>query len=167
MTLMVPRVITYTNFGPGMSMGHSVVAKAVEGVKDAVSLTIPMGTGLHRRLVYVKLKPGADFSKVEAAIKQDSYFNNNETHVYAVNDLEHVKDMGHGVRIEHKGKAGITHNQLLRYEHRINNPAITSQVMVSAARAVVKQKPGCYTMLEVPIVDYLIMPLEEVVTHMV
>jgi len=167
MNLIAPRGITYTNFGPGMSMGHSVVAKRVNGVEDAVSLTIPVGTGLHRRLVYVKLEPGADLARVEAAIKEDSYFSKDETHVYAVSDLNNIIDMGHGVRIEHKGKSGFTHNQLLTYEHRINNPAATSQIMVSAARAVVKQKPGCYTMLEVPVVDYLNLSLEEVVTRIV
>ena len=50
---MAPKGITYTNFGPGMSMGHSVAAKAVDGVKDAFSMTIPLGTGIHRRMVYI------------------------------------------------------------------------------------------------------------------
>ncbi|HWR31297.1 MAG TPA: diaminopimelate dehydrogenase [Negativicutes bacterium] len=167
MKLMVPHGITYTNFGPGMSMGHSVVAKGVEGVEDAVSLTIPIGTGLHRRLVYVKLAPGADPKKVEATIKADSYFRDNETHVFPVKDLENVKDMGHGVAIEHRGKAGATHNQLLSYCHHVNNPAVTSQIMVSAARAVTRQKPGCYTLLEMPLADYLNMSAEEMVLHMV
>ena len=35
---MIPQGITYTNFGPGRSMGHSVAAKAIEGVKDALGL---------------------------------------------------------------------------------------------------------------------------------
>jgi len=167
MTLMVPKGITYTNFGPGMSMGHSVAAKSIEGVEDAVSLTIPLGTSMHRRLVYVKLKEGASFEDVSAAIKKDSYFSSNETHVYVLDDLEKVKDMGHAVLIEHKGRAGVTDNQLLSYSHRINNPAVTSQVMVSAARAVCRQKPGCYTMLEIPICDYLAADLHQLVTTMV
>lgn len=165
--LMVPRGITYTNFGPGMSMGHSVVAKGKPGVEDAVSLTIPLGTGLHRRLVYVKLQPGAELKTVEASIKADSYFRDNETYVYPVADVENVKDMGHGVSIEHKGKAGLTHNQLIKYSHWINNPAVTSQIMVSAARAVTKQKPGCYTMLEIPLADFLGLSIEELVTQLV
>ena len=167
MTLIAPRGITYTNFGPGMSMGHSVAAKSVEGVEDAVSVTIPLGTGLHRRLVYVKLKPKASFESVESKIKADSYFCSNETHVYEVGDIENCKDMGHGVVIERKGKSGATNNQLLSYTHRINNPAGTGQVMVSAARAAVKQKPGCYTMLEVPVADYLPMSAHEMITHMI
>lgn len=50
MEFMAPKGITYTNFGPGMSMGHSVAAKAIDGVKDALSMTIPLGTGVHRRM---------------------------------------------------------------------------------------------------------------------
>ena len=50
MQAMSPSGITYTNFGPGMSMGHSVAVKAIEGVKDALSVTIPTGTGIHRRM---------------------------------------------------------------------------------------------------------------------
>ena len=31
-----PKGLTYTNFGPGMSMGHTVAVKAIEGVKVLV-----------------------------------------------------------------------------------------------------------------------------------
>lgn len=46
---IAPKGITYTNFGPGRSMGHSVAVRAIDGVKDALSMTIPVGTGIHRR----------------------------------------------------------------------------------------------------------------------
>ena len=101
-----PKGITYTNFGPGMSMGHSVACKAVEGVKDALSMTIPMGTGVHRRMVYVELLPGADFAKVAAAIKADPYFVNDETYVNEVPSVDALKDMGHGVNLVRKGVSG-------------------------------------------------------------
>ena len=52
---MVPRGTTFTNFGRGRSMGHSVAARAIKGVADAVSITIPVGGGRHSRLVYVKI----------------------------------------------------------------------------------------------------------------
>ena len=55
---MVPKGITYTNFGPGMSMGHTVAVKAIEGVKAALSMTIPLGTGVHRRMVYIEVEDG-------------------------------------------------------------------------------------------------------------
>ena len=53
---LAPGGLTYTNFGPGRSMGHTVAAKAIAGVKDALSMTIPLGTGIHRRMVYVELE---------------------------------------------------------------------------------------------------------------
>ena len=37
----------------------------------------------------------------------------------------------------------------------INNPALTGQVLVCAARATMRREPGCYTMIEVPVVDLL------------
>ena len=81
---MVPKGITYTNFGPGMSMGHTVAVKAIEGVKAALSMTIPLGTGVHRRMVYIEVKEGYDFKQVAAAIKADDYFAHDETHVMQV-----------------------------------------------------------------------------------
>lgn len=47
-----------------MSMGHTVAVKAIEGVKAALSMTIPTGTGIHRRMVYIELKDGYEFDKV-------------------------------------------------------------------------------------------------------
>jgi len=152
---MAPRGLTYTNFGPGMSMGHSVVAKGKKGVKDALSMTIPVGTGIHRRVVYVELEESADIEKVTSDIKSDSYFKHDETHVIPVSSVEELKDMGHGVLMEHKGVSGKTHNQLFEFRMKINNPALTAQILVSCARAVLKQKPGAYTMLEIPPIDYL------------
>jgi diaminopimelate dehydrogenase len=57
---MSPKGLTYTNFGPGMSMGHSVVAKSKAGVKNALSMTIPTGNGIHRRMVYIELQDGVN-----------------------------------------------------------------------------------------------------------
>lgn len=99
MEVLAPRGLTFTNFGPGMSMGHSVAVKAIAGVKDALSMTIPVGSGVHRRLVYVELEPGTDFKTVELSIKNDAYFKKDETHVYQVESIASLKDVGHGVLI--------------------------------------------------------------------
>ena len=150
-----PKGITYTNFGPGMSMGHTVATKAVKGVKAALSMTIPAGTGVHRRMVYVEIEEGADFEEVAENIKKDPYFVHDETHVIKVDDVDALIDMGHGVNLVRKGVSGKTHNQLFEFNMRINNPALTSQIMVSAARAAMKQRPGCYTLIELPLIDML------------
>lgn len=162
-----PKGITYTNFGPGMSMGHSVAAKAIDGVKDALSMTIPLGTGIHRRMVYVELEDGYSLEDVSARLKADEYFAHDETHVIAVDDVNAVKDVGHGVSMVRKGVSGKTHNQLFTFDMKINNPALTSQLLVSAARAVVKQAPGCYTMLELPLIDMLYGEKEDLIRRLV
>ena len=153
---MAPRGLTYTNFGPGMSMGHSVVARSKPGVADALSMTIPVGTGLHRRMVYVELEPGADLSAVAAAIKEDDYFSRDETHVVAVPSIDEIKDVGHGVSMTRKGVSGTTHNQSFEFTMSIDNPALTSQIMVSCARAAaLRLSPGAYTMPEIAPMDML------------
>lgn len=153
--VVAPRGLTYTNFGPGMSLGHTVAVKAIEGVEDALSMTIPQGHGLHKRLVYVQIKEGYDFDKIAEAVKADPYFIHDETHVYKVDDVRSLIDKGHGVHMERKGVSGTTHNQRIEFIMSICNPAAAGQVMVSAARASLRQNPGCYTMLEIPLIDYL------------
>ena len=167
MQSLAPKGITYTNFGPGRSMGHSVAVRAIEGVKDALSLTIPIGTGLHRRMVYVELEKGADFKTVEQAIKTDPYFVNDETHVQQVDCVDNLNDVGHGVNLVRKGVSGTTHNQLFEFNMKINNPALTAQVMVNMARASLRQKPGAYTMIEIPVIDMLPGDREEIIRHLV
>lgn len=152
---IAPKGITYTNFGPGRSMGHTVAVKAIEGVRDALSMTIPVGTGIHRRMVYVELLPGYDFEKVAAAIKADPYFASDETHVMPVDSVDALNDVGHGVNLVRKGVSGKTHNQMFEFDMKINNPALTAQVLVCVARATMRMQPGCYTMPEVPVIDLL------------
>ena len=164
---IAPKGITYTNFGPGMSMGHTVAVKAIEGVKKALSMTIPTGAGIHRRMVYIELEDGYEFSKVAAAIKADPYFASDETHVNLVPSVDDVIDMGHGVNLTRKGVSGTTQNQLFEFNMRINNPALTGQVLVCVARASMLQKPGCYTMVEVPVIDLLPGDREENIRHLV
>lgn len=155
MESLAPKGLSYTNFGPGMSMGHSVCVRSKEGVKNALSVTIPLGEGIHRRMVYVELEDGAKLEEVTALIKADPYFANDETHVYAVDSVDNVRDMGHGVNLVRKGVSGQTQNQRLEFNMSINNPALTGQVLVNVARASMRLQPGCYTMVEIPVIDML------------
>ena len=167
MQSLAPKGITYTNFGPGRSMGHSVAVRAIDGVKDALSMTIPVGTGIHRRMVYVELEEGADFDTVAKAIKSDPYFVNDETHVQQVDSVDALNDVGHGVNLVRKGVSGKTHNQLFEFDMKINNPALTAQVLVNVARASLKQQPGAYTMIEIPVIDMLPGDKEDLIRHLV
>lgn len=167
MLAAAPKGVTYTNFGPGMSMGHSVCVRSKEGVKDAISMTIPLGTGIHRRMVYVELLPGACLEDVAAAVKADPYFASDETHVIEVKSVDEVRDMGHGVNMTRKGTSGRTPSQRLEFNMAINNPALTAQILIGAARAAMRQQPGCYTLIEIPPVDLLPGSRDENVAHLV
>lgn len=167
MQAAAPKGVTYTNFGPGMSMGHTVAVKSKKGVKNALSMTIPLGTGIHRRMVYVELEPGVELSEVAAAIKADPYFASDETHVFQVPSVDEIKDMGHGVNMVRKGVSGKTQNQRFEFNMSINNPALTAQILVGVARASFKQAPGAYTMIEIPVVDLLYGDREELLRHLV
>ena len=166
MQSLAPKGLSYTNFGPGMSMGHSVCVRSKKGVKDALSMTIPLGEGIHRRMVYVELEDGARLEDVAAEVKADPYFANDETHVFAVKSVDEVRDMGHGVHLVRKGVSGKTQNQHFSFDMSINNPALTAQVLVNVARASMRLQPGCYTMVEIPVIDMLPGDREELVGQM-
>ncbi|VTY04032.1 Meso-diaminopimelate D-dehydrogenase [uncultured Prevotella sp.] len=167
MESLAPKGISYTNFGPGMSMGHSVCVRSKEGVKNALSVTIPLGEGIHRRMVYVELEDGAKLDDVTKAIKADPYFVHDETHVFAVASVDDLRDMGHGVHLIRKGVSGKTQNQRIEFNMSINNPALTGQILVNCARATMRLTPGCYTMPEIPVIDYLPASREEVINTLV
>jgi diaminopimelate dehydrogenase len=167
MEAAAPKGVTYTNFGPGMSMGHSVCVRSKEGVKDAISMTIPLGTGIHRRMVYVELLPGYKLEDVAAAVKADPYFASDETHVIQVESVDAVRDMGHGVNMTRKGTSGRTPSQRLEFNMAINNPALTAQILVGVARASMRQRPGAYTMIEVPVIDLLPGDRDTLIKHLV
>lgn len=167
MQSLAPKGLSYTNFGPGMSMGHSVCVRSKEGVRNALSVTIPLGEGIHRRMVYVELEDGATLEQVTAEIKADPYFAHDETHVFAVKSVDEVRDMGHGVNLVRKGVSGKTPNQRMEFNMSINNPALTGQVLVNVARASVRQQPGCYTMVEIPVIDMLAGSREDLIKHLV
>ncbi len=158
---MVPSGTSFTNFGRGRSMGHSVAARAIPGVADATSITIPLGGGRHSRLVYVVLEEGAALDAVTAAIKADPYFASDPLEVRQVTkeEMPFVADASHGVLLERVGASGLTSNQHLSFDMRINNPALTAQVLVSCARAATRMKAegciGSYTLIDIPPVKLL------------
>lgn len=164
---LAPKGLSYTNFGPGMSMGHSVCARGKKGVKNALSVTIPLGESIHRRMVYVELEEGASLEAVAAEIKADPYFAHDETHVFAVPSVDDVRDMGHGVHLIRKGVSGKTANQRFEFNMSINNPALTAQVLVNAARASMRLQPGCYTLPEIPVIDLLPGNREDIISALV
>ena len=168
---MAPEGVTYTNFGPGRSMGHTVAAKAIKGVKDALSMTIPLGKGVHARRVYIELEDGVDFKEVETAILADEYFAHDDTQVQLVENVAVLNTVQHGVKLVREGESSGVANQQMSFDMTINNPALTAQVMVSCARAAVrmqeKERYGAYTMIELPPISLLPGEAEDLIGKLV
>ncbi len=153
--IWAPTGLSYVDYGPGMSMGHTVAARSYAGVKDALSITRPGDPGSHKRDLYLELEEGADFEQLKAAILENSYFCNDDVRVFQVEDVSPLVDMGHRIHIFRKGGASGVDNQLLDFDTTFHNPASTAQVLVASARAVTRMAPGAHNMLEVPLLYFL------------
>jgi len=140
---------------------NSVVARSIKGVADAISITIPIGGGRHSRLVYVVLEPNAQLATVTKEIQADPYFSKDPLEVKAVSQeqMPLVADDSHGVLMERLGASGLSSNQRLSFDMRIDNPALTAQILVSYARAACRmlqrQQFGAFTSIDIAPVDLL------------
>ncbi|MDL2209805.1 diaminopimelate dehydrogenase [Desulfovibrio sp. OttesenSCG-928-O18] len=155
---MTPVGVTFTNFGRGRSMGHSVAARAIKNVADATAITIPIGGGRHSRLVYILPEKGASFEAIKKDLAADPYFSHDPLDIREVKSPEEmalVADNSHGVLMERVGASGTISNQRLAFDMRIDNPALTAQVLVSSARAITRMGVGAHTLIDVPVVAML------------
>ncbi len=148
---------TTTTFGGekgGRSMGHTVQVKMIDGVKDAVALTLANGRGKQKRRVYVELEKGADLSTIEKTILADPYFKMDPTEIIPVKSIDKYNTLHHSAEIE---RTGMQVNQ--KYVVSGTNPEFTANIMVSSARACMaaykKAEYGVYTFIERPIIEYL------------
>ena len=148
---------TTTTFGGeegGRSMGHTVAVKAIPGVLDAVSLTLANGRGKHKRRVYVVADKTANTSQLEKKIKKDPYFIDDPTEVVFVKDINKYNTLHHEGEVERTAQEVAQ-----KYHVSGTNPEFTANVMVSAARGVIAAKNreiwGAYTLLELPLIDFL------------
>jgi diaminopimelate dehydrogenase len=145
-----PKGKTYTNFGAGMSMGHTAAVKAINGVSDAVSVTLPVGFGRHRREIYVVPKHGANTAEIEQEILSDGYFSADESKVIFTDDISQIKTEEHSVLITRCGVSAGSCNQRFEYRALLNNPAATAQLLVAAIRGALKMPSGAYYFPEIP-----------------
>ncbi|MCL2206626.1 MAG: diaminopimelate dehydrogenase [Fibromonadales bacterium] len=145
---------TLTTFGPGRSMGHTTEVKAIEGVKDAVSLTLPGSKpGTQRREVYV-VADKSQHQRLEKEIKNHPYFVKDLTVVKFVSSIakhDTNKHKGHLINSGKDVKVDITLSGV--------NPVMTANVMYAAARAVFRARAekrfGCFTVVELAPLDFI------------
>ncbi|MDR1697064.1 MAG: diaminopimelate dehydrogenase [Rickettsiales bacterium] len=148
---------TITTFGPGRSMGHTTTAKAIPGVQDAVSITLPgKKPGTHIRELYI-VAPAELHKSISDTVRQDSYFINNakqETNIHFVDDIAQFDTRDHGGWLVNRGTCVNVETKL-----HGNNPIMTANMMYAAARAAVRAqdagKYGCFTVVELPLIDFI------------
>jgi diaminopimelate dehydrogenase len=150
LALLVPKGHTQTRHRPAASLHHTLAAREVAGVRDALCAELRATDGNVQRYVYVELEPGADLERVSAALRADPLFLGEETLVLPVESVAALEDEGNGVVMERWGEAaGVGHQRLL-LEARFDAVALTAQVMLAAARALPRLPPGAHTLLDVP-----------------
>ncbi len=145
MQAVLPKGTTYTNFGPGMSMGHSAALKQISGIEQAVSITLPLEKGEHQRKIYAVLKEKANEHEVLEVISKNRYFEHESFTVEFVKDITPYFNTNHAVKIE-----CAKNSESINFEMKINNPKLTANALVAAMRAAFLQSSGAYFMNEIP-----------------
>ncbi len=149
--LLTPRGHTKTSWHTGTSLHHTGAARAVPGVREALSIELRSADGKLQRYVYVELEKGKDPAGIEAAIKSDPLFLGEETLVIPVEDIRILEEEGHGVLLERRGSAAAADHQMFLLEGRYSEPALTAAVMTAAARAIPNCHHGASTLLDLPL----------------
>jgi diaminopimelate dehydrogenase len=147
--LLVPKGRTSARPRPAVSLHHTTAARDVPGVRDALCTELHDSGGSETRYVYVELEPDADPERASAALRADPLFLGEETVVLPVASVAALEEEGHGIVLERWGEAGGVGHQRLLFEARFDQPALTAEVMLAAARAVPALPPGAHTLHDI------------------
>ena len=108
---VLPQGQTLTQWGPGISRGHTEFLRSLPGVERAVQFTIPLDAdavlaevpdghlvaqALHRREGYIVASRDADPAALERTIRAHEYFRGYETRVNFVTEEEFERIVGDG-----------------------------------------------------------------------
>lgn len=148
--LLTPRGHTEITRRPGVSLHHTTLAKAIPGVKGALSTELRAASGIRQHYVYVELEDGAKVEAVESAIRADPLFLEEETFVFPVDSVATLEEEGHGVLLERRGSAGQMEHQLFLLEGRFSERALAAQVMLAAARTIWTRRHRAYSLFDLP-----------------
>lgn len=149
--LLIPNGRTETSWHTSASLHHTTAVHAVPGVREALSTELRNTDGRAQRYIYVELEHGADLARIEAAILSDPLFLGEETLVFPVESVRALEETGRGVLLERRGTVAEADHQMLLFEGRYSEPALTAVVMVSAARAIPSIKHGVRNLLDLPL----------------
>lgn len=152
---ILPNGVNYTFWGRGVSQGHSDAARQIEGVKRAISYTIPNSPVLeivqtgntptlttrqkHSREVFVVAKEDANLELINKQITTiPKYFDEYDTTVNFISEEEFLanhQSLPHGGKVIHNATSN-SYTQTMEYSLILDsNPHFTGAVLVAFARA--------------------------------
>lgn len=149
--LLCPHGHTETIRRPGINLHHSSIAGAIPGVKGAMATELRSAEGVPQNYLYIELEEGSDVQQVEQAIHNDPLFVGEEILVFPVDSIASLEEEGHGVVMDRRGSAGDAEHQLFLLEARFSEYAISAQVMVTAARAIIHRGKRAYSLCDLPL----------------
>ena len=149
--LLTPKGHTQTRYSPGVNLHHTLTARDVRGVKDALCADVRGPEGNTQRYVYVELEPGADADRVAAAIRADPLCADQQVVVLPVESVAALEQEGHGIVLDRWGTSGAAAHQRFLLEARFDTFTLAAQVMLAAARAVSVQPPGAHSLFHIPL----------------
>lgn len=148
--VMSPKGHTESRDRPGISLHHTLAARALHGIKDALCTELRAEGGRMQRYVYVELEPAADAQAAAQAVQSDPLFIDEETVVIPVGSLAELEQEGHGVVLERLGLAAGDAHQRFLLEGRFDLSSVTAQIMVAAVRALPSLAPGLHRLSDIP-----------------
>ncbi len=148
--LLTPKGHTETTRRPGVSLHHTTVARAIPGVRQALSTERRTADGTLQRYVYVELEAGAQAGTVTRAIRSDPLFVGDETLVFPVESVARLEAEGHGLVMERRGAAAGIGHQLFLLEARFSERALAAGVMLAAVRALPPRGRRAYSLFDLP-----------------
>jgi diaminopimelate dehydrogenase len=149
--LLAPHGHTKAKFSPGMRVHHTLAARNVRGVRDALCVDVHSSEGGGQRYVYVEMEPGTRLEEAAAVIRADPLFAGQEIIVLPIEDASVLEEQGHGVILERYGTSGTVAHQRFLLEARLDAIAVSAEVMVAAARAVRSCPHGAHSLFDVPL----------------
>jgi diaminopimelate dehydrogenase len=148
--VLTPKGHSETRDRPGISLHHTLAARALPGIRDALCTDLRAEGGRMQRYVYVELEPGVDAQAAVQAVQSDPLFMDEETLVIPVNSLAELEQEGHGVVLERLGLAAGEAHQRFLLEGRFDLVSAAAQIMVAAARALPSLGPGAHRLSDIP-----------------
>jgi diaminopimelate dehydrogenase len=151
LALLTPGGMTETTHRPGITLRHTVMAKSVVGVKDALCTEVRATDGRVQRYVYIELEKGANAEVVAQAIRADPLFLGGEMQIFPMESLASLEQEGRGVVLDRRSSPQRLGRQHFMLEGRFDEAVVTAEVMLAAARALPDLDPGAYSLADLPL----------------